>query len=124
MAIWHASSAGGFRCRRNWHPPRRFHQSGAAPAARSPTAALPSPTERESSRVMHALMHTHVEDLSGLERTCFFATLQRSTAWRRCSVEAVFVAVVCHMYLFFKDHLMLHNTVFTVLLQNVSRATG
>ena len=73
---------------------------------------------------MHALMHTHVEDLSGLERTCFFATLQRSTDWWRCSVEAVFVAVVCHMYLFFKDHLMLHNTVFTVLLQNMSRATG
>ena len=34
------------------------------------------------------------------------------------------MAVVCHMYLFVKDHLMLHNTVFTVLLQNMSRATG
>ena len=128
MAIWHASSAGGFRWSKKWHPRRRFHQSGTAWAARGTTAALPSPTERERSRVMHALMHTHVEDLSlrsGAHLAAFFATLQRSTAWRRCSVEAVFVAAaVCHMYIFLKDHLMLHNTVFTVLLQNMSRATG
>ena len=69
-------------------------------------------------------MHMHVEDLLGLEHTCFCATLQRSTARKRCSAEAVFVAAARHMYLFFKDHLMLHNTVFTVLLQNMSRATG
>ena len=78
--------------------------------------------------MVDAQLHMHLKDLSDLEHTCFCTTLQRSTlystAWKRCSAEAVFVAAVCHMYLFFKDHLMLHNTVFIVLLQNMSRATG
>ena len=73
---------------------------------------------------MHALLHMHLEDLSDLQRTCFFATLQRSTAWKRCSVEAVLAAAVCHMYRFFKDHLMVHDVVFTVLLQSMTHATG
>ena len=74
--------------------------------------------------MVDAQLHMHLKDLSDLEHTCFCPTLQRSTARKRCSAEAVFVAAVCHMYLFFKDHLMLHNTVYTVLFQDMSRATG